>query len=91
MTLIRETFVAGNVVVVAHGAGIATAYFHLSKATVAEGDVVDQGAEIGLAGHTGRTTGPHLHISVRVPGGFVDPATFFKLKVAPRAPASARR
>jgi len=88
VTLVRETFLAGRVVVIAHGAGIATAYFHLNKATVAEGDVVKQGAQIGLAGHTGRTTGPHLHISVRVPGGFVDPAAFFKLKLAPRAKAT---
>ena len=91
VTLVRDCFLAGNVVVVAHGGGLATAYFHLSKISVAEGDVVAQGAELGLAGHTGRTTGPHLHVSVRVPGGFVDPAAFFKLKIAPRAPASARR
>jgi murein DD-endopeptidase MepM/ murein hydrolase activator NlpD len=90
VTLVRETFLAGNVIVIGHGAGIATAYFHLSKATVAVGDVVKQGAPIGLIGHTGRTTGPHLHISVRVPGGFVDPAAFFKLKLAPRAPTIAR-
>lgn len=86
VTLVRDTFLAGNVVVIAHGVGIATAYFHLNKATVAVGDVVKQGAQIGLAGHTGRTTGPHIHISVRVPGGFVDPAAFFKLKLVPRTP-----
>ena len=89
VTLVRETFLAGNVVVVSHGAGIATAYFHLNKATVAVGDVVKQGEQVGLAGHTGRTNGPHLHISVRVPGGFVDPLAFFKLKLAPLAKAKA--
>ena len=92
VTLVRDTFLAGNVVVIAHGGGMATAYYHLSKATVAEGDVIAQGAEVGLAGHTGRATGPHLHISVRVPGGWVDPATFFKLAISPpRAPATATR
>ncbi len=92
VTLVRDTFLAGNVVVVAHGGGMATAYYHLSKATVAEGDVITQGAEIGLAGHTGRATGPHLHISVRVPGGWVDPATFFKLAISPpRAAVTATR
>jgi murein DD-endopeptidase MepM/ murein hydrolase activator NlpD len=89
VTLVRDTFLAGNVVVVSHGAGIASAYYHLSETKVAEGDNVDQNTVIGLAGHTGRTTGPHLHLSVRVPGGFVDPAAFFKLAVKP-APATAR-
>jgi murein DD-endopeptidase MepM/ murein hydrolase activator NlpD len=87
VTLVRDCFLAGNVVVVAHGAGIATAYYHLAEAAVKEGDVVERGAVVGLAGHTGRATGPHLHLSVRVPGGFVDPARFLALKLRP-APES---
>ncbi len=87
VVLVRDGFLAGNLVVVAHGAGIASAYYHLSKVTVAEGDVVKAGAEIGKVGKTGRTTGPHLHLSVRVPGGFVDPLSFFKLRAAPKMPA----
>ncbi len=89
--LVRDTFLAGNVVVVAHGSGIASAYFHLSSPSVAEGDVVRAGDEVGKAGHTGRTTGPHLHLAVRTPGGFVDPVKFFKLPIAPAVPATARR
>ena len=85
VVLVRECFLAGNVVVISHGGGIASAYYHLSNASVAEGDTVAQGDTIGLAGATGRTTGPHLHISVRVPAGFVDPAAFFKLPLAPVA------
>jgi len=81
VVLVRETFLAGNVVVIAHGAGIASMYFHLQKATVAEGDHVRQGGRIGLVGHTGRTTGPHLHVGIRVHGGLVDPQTFFKLPI----------
>jgi len=84
VALVRETFLAGNVVVVDHGAGIASAYYHLSKTSVKEGDTVRAGEELGRAGHTGRTTGPHLHLSVRVPGGFVDPIAFFALPIAPR-------
>lgn len=83
VVLVRSTFLAGNVVVVAHGGGIASAYYHLSEAKVAEGATIAIGDVVGLAGHTGRTTGPHLHLSVRVPGGFVDPVSFFGLKVAP--------
>lgn len=86
VVLVRECFLAGNVVVVAHGGGTASAYYHLSAASVAEGDTIAQGQEIGRAGHTGRTTGPHLHLSMHVPGGMVDPASFFKLKLAPAKP-----
>jgi murein DD-endopeptidase MepM/ murein hydrolase activator NlpD len=82
VTLVRDTFLAGTVVVLSHGAGIATGYYHLSSTDVAEGDVVDRGAVIGRVGQTGRATGPHLHISVRTPGGVVDPAVFFKLPIA---------
>ena len=86
VVLVRDGFLTGNSVVIAHGGGIASAYYHLSKALVAEGDVVARGATIGLVGSTGRATGPHLHLSVRVPGGFVDPATFLRLKLTPAAP-----
>lgn len=81
VTLVRDTFLAGKVVVVAHGAGIASAYFHLSEAGVKEGDLVKRGQAIGKAGHTGRATGPHLHLGVRVHGGWVDPASFFAKKL----------
>lgn len=91
VTFVGETFLGGNVVIVAHGAGIASVYMHLNKASVAEGDVVERGAVIGRSGETGRTTGPHLHVAVHVPGGFVDPVRFFRLKLAPAAPATARR
>jgi len=84
VALVRDTFLAGTVVVVAHGGGISSLYFHLSKASVAEGDKVAQGGKLGLAGHTGRTTGPHLHLSIHVPGGMVDPASFIKLPIYAR-------
>ena len=91
VALVRETFLAGNVVVIAHGGGISSLYFHLARATVAEGDVVTAGAPIGLVGHTGRTTGPHLHLAIHVAGGLVDPASFLKLPLGPTAPATARK
>ncbi|CAN5826507.1 hypothetical protein BH11MYX2_BH11MYX2_24450 [soil metagenome] len=91
VTLVRDTYLAGKVVVVEHGRGIGSVYMHLSAANVAVGDVVEQGAQLGESGDTGRTTGPHLHIAVRIPGGFVDPIEFFSLKIAPAAQATARR
>jgi murein DD-endopeptidase MepM/ murein hydrolase activator NlpD len=90
VALVRDTFLAGTVVVIAHGGGISSLYFHLSKASVVEGDKVAQGSKIGLAGHTGRTTGPHVHLSIHVPGGMVDPATFIKLPIYARVKLAAK-
>jgi murein DD-endopeptidase MepM/ murein hydrolase activator NlpD len=65
VALVDNFFLAGNVVYINHGAGIVTAYFHLSKTLVAVGDTVERGQQIGLVGATGRVTGPHLHWSAR--------------------------
>ena len=83
VALVRECFLAGNVVVVDHGAGIATAYFHLAETAVKEGDEIKAGAKVGTVGMTGRTTGPHLHLSVWLTDGFVDPGSFLKLALRP--------
>ena len=48
-------------------------YFHLDKILVQENQQVGKGAVIGLVGSTGRVTGPHLHLGVRVHGARVDP------------------
>jgi murein DD-endopeptidase MepM/ murein hydrolase activator NlpD len=83
VVLVRACFLPGQVVVIDHGAGIASAYFHLQQASVVEGAMVKRGDLIGKAGKTGRATGPHMHLSVWVPGGFVDPATFLRLPFRP--------
>ncbi len=83
VVLVRDGFLTGNTVVIAHGGGIASAYFHLSRIDVREGDTVQRGRTIGLAGHTGRATGPHLHTSIHVPTGYVDPIAFFRLPITP--------
>lgn len=85
VALVRDTFLAGTVVVVAHGGGISSLYFHLSKATVSEGEPVKRGEQIGRAGHTGRTTGPHVHLGIHAANGMVDPLAFLRLRLAPKS------
>jgi murein DD-endopeptidase MepM/ murein hydrolase activator NlpD len=63
----------GNLVMIDHGGGIATAYGHQSRIAVGCNQQVSQGQVIGYVGSTGYSTGPHLHFEVRVNGAPVDP------------------
>jgi murein DD-endopeptidase MepM/ murein hydrolase activator NlpD len=63
----------GNLVVVDHGGGVATAYGHNTSVTVGVGQEVAQGQLIAYSGNTGHSTGPHVHFEVRINGGAVDP------------------
>jgi murein DD-endopeptidase MepM/ murein hydrolase activator NlpD len=63
----------GNLVVLDHGNGLATAYAHNSSLLVSVGQHVSQGQTISLSGSTGHSTGPHVHFEVRVNGVAVDP------------------
>jgi murein DD-endopeptidase MepM/ murein hydrolase activator NlpD len=63
----------GRVVVINHGLGVMTAYFHLSDIFVSEGDVVTPGQTIAAGGSTGLSTGPHLHWDLRIMGTAVNP------------------
>jgi murein DD-endopeptidase MepM/ murein hydrolase activator NlpD len=66
----------GNLVVVDHGNGLATAYAHASSILVALGQQVSQGETVSLVGSTGNSSGPHLHFEVRVNGVAVDPLLY---------------
>ena len=66
----------GNLVVVDHGDGLATAYAHASAILVAVGQQVSQGGTLSLVGSTGNSSGPHLHFEVRVNGSAVDPLLY---------------
>jgi murein DD-endopeptidase MepM/ murein hydrolase activator NlpD len=63
----------GNLTVIDHGNGIATAYAHQSSLAASAGQQVGQGQVVGYVGSTGSSTGPHLHFEVRVNGSPVDP------------------
>jgi len=52
---------AGNYIVIDHGAGWRTYYFHLSSYSVASGTYVAQGRQVGTTGSTGNSSGPHIH------------------------------
>jgi murein DD-endopeptidase MepM/ murein hydrolase activator NlpD len=79
VALVDNFFLAGNVVYVNHGGGVVTGYFHLTQATVAVGDTVERGQQIGIVGATGRVTGPHLHWSARYGEHTVDPMGLIEL------------
>jgi murein DD-endopeptidase MepM/ murein hydrolase activator NlpD len=79
VVLAKDLFYSGNAVFIDHGYGLYTTYLHLSKIDVAVGDIVDRGEQIGLAGATGRVTGPHLHWGVRILDARVDPFSLVRL------------
>jgi murein DD-endopeptidase MepM/ murein hydrolase activator NlpD len=79
VVMTRDNYSAGNTVIVHHGGGLYTTYFHLSKTLVRNGARVRQGQKLGLVGRTGRVTGPHLHWGVKVDGLWVDGLTLLKL------------
>jgi murein DD-endopeptidase MepM/ murein hydrolase activator NlpD len=66
----------GNLIVIDHGGGLATAYAHLSGYAASSGQPVAQGQTIGFVGCTGHCFGSHLHFEVRVNGGAVDPFSY---------------
>lgn len=72
----RGFFMAGNMVMIDHGLGVFSSYAHLSAIDVAPGAMVKKGDKLGMAGATGRVTGPHLHWATRVNGVSVDPMQF---------------
>ena len=66
----------GNMTIIDHGGGYATAYAHQSKLGVSVGQHVTQGQVIGYEGSTGFSTGPHLHFEIRVDGSAQNPRNF---------------
>jgi murein DD-endopeptidase MepM/ murein hydrolase activator NlpD len=72
----------GREIEIDHGNGIVTVYGHLSGYNVAVGEQVVKGQVIGYVGHSGRTTGSHLHYEVQVHGTAVNPHRYLRTTMA---------
>lgn len=68
----------GNMVVVDHGNGYTSLYAHLSTVYVRQGQAVRQGEVLGTLGSTGNSTGPHLHLELRLHGVHVNPLGYLQ-------------
>ena len=79
VVLAGDLYFSGGTVLLDHGAGLFTQYFHLSRIDVREGDAVAKGAVLGAAGHTGRVTGPHLHWGAKLHAARVNPEDLLAL------------
>ncbi len=73
VVLSEKLAVRGKVVIIDHGQGVLSLYFHLSELKVKKGQAVKKDEIIGLMGSTGLATGPHLHWEIRAGGISVDP------------------
>jgi murein DD-endopeptidase MepM/ murein hydrolase activator NlpD len=76
-----DQFFSGKTLVIDHGLGLFTMYFHLSEILVTESKIVEKGELIAKVGKTGRATGPHLHWGVRLNGARVNPASLLNLSI----------
>ena len=79
---VAEYFFPGRLVLIDHGLGLYTLYFHLRDALVTDGDRVTRGQSIGTVGATGRATGPHLHFGAQIGAARIDPASLFELTIS---------
>ncbi len=81
VVLNQDLFYGGNTLIVDHGMGLYSVYMHLSKFKAAKGDKVAKGQTVGLVGMSGRATGPHLHLSVKLNGVSINPESLFNLEL----------
>lgn len=76
VVLAEPLSVRGNAVIIDHGGGVFTGYWHMSEMKVAAGTEVATGDVLGLVGNTGLSTGAHLHWELRIDSVAVDPMQF---------------
>ncbi|MEW5920090.1 MAG: M23 family metallopeptidase [Bacillota bacterium] len=81
VTLAMHLYVTGNTVIIDHGLNLFSAYSHMDRLLVTEGETVEKGTIIGEVGSTGFSTGPHLHWTISIGPVFVNPWLFFEAGV----------
>ncbi|KAA6225491.1 MULTISPECIES: M23 family metallopeptidase [unclassified Campylobacter] len=74
----KDRYYAGGSVIIDHGYGIYSQYYHLSQIDVKVGQEIKKGDIIGLSGATGRVSGPHLHFGIFANSKQVDPLDFIE-------------
>lgn len=77
--LTMDHFFTGKGVILDHGLGLFSMYFHLSAIDVQDGQLVTTGQRLGKVGSSGRATGPHLHWGVRLNGARVNPYSLIQV------------
>jgi murein DD-endopeptidase MepM/ murein hydrolase activator NlpD len=82
VALVADYFFQGRFVVVDHGLGLYTLYFHLDEVLVEVGQRVVRGQVLGAVGSTGRATGPHLHFGVQLGPARIDPERLLALPLS---------
>ncbi|NOX17245.1 MAG: M23 family metallopeptidase [Chlorobi bacterium] len=75
----KNFYYNGNFILIDHGLSLSSIYLHLNKMFVKNGDRVKKGEKIGEIGTTGRSTGPHLHWSVRWMKKRINPESVLKI------------
>ena len=76
-----DLFFGGNTIVLDHGEGLYSFYMHLDAFAIKKGDRIRRGEVIGYVGSTGRSTGPHLHMGMKLRGTNVNPLSVIQLEV----------
>ncbi len=83
VVLAEELLTKGKAVILDHGRGVLTGYWHLHDLAVAEGDEVAAGQVLGRVGNTGISLGSHLHWELRIQGVPVNPLQFLMTTLEP--------
>lgn len=78
VVIVSDMYMSGNTVFIAHGHGVTTAYLHMDRMDVKNGQMVKAGDVIGIVGSTGRSSGAHLHFGVYWDQVALDPELFIK-------------
>ena len=78
IVLAKNRYYAGGSIIIDHGEGIYSVYYHLSDILLPVGVKIKKGDKIALSGNSGRVTGPHLHFGIMLQGTPVDPLHFIE-------------